>query len=230
MDTSPSSHRNATPQFRLGHALGLGIDRLADASPVLDGAAKAIKTAIAPVAGESAPTSLREALLGSWIGHPLHPIIVTLPLGAWTLTSLFDLLGEERAADLCLRAGVVGAGSAAVSGLAQWNEVTDRERPRRIGVMHSSLNTVATGLYIGSWVLRARGQRHAGVLTAATGLAVTSLSGWLGGHLSYTLGVGVEEDAFVRQTADGTSSHGPVTVDEDAPQAEPDQALDPLAR
>ena len=234
MAASPSSpqptFRDATAQRRLGHALGDGIDRLADASPVLDDAASAIKAAIAPVAGDAAPPSVRDALLGSWLGHPLHPIIVTLPLGAWTLTSLFDLLGEERAADLCLRVGVVGAVSAALSGLAQWNEVTDRERPRRIGVMHSSLNTVATGLYVGSWVLRARGQRHAGVVTAVAGLAVTSLSGWLGGHLSYTLGVGVEEDAFTRQAAEGSMPAGSVAVDEDAPQAEPDQALDMLAR
>ncbi len=233
MAASPSSHesalRDATVQRRFGHALGEGIDRLADASPLLDGAATAIKAAIAPIAGDTAPSSVRDALLGSWIGHPLHPIIVTLPLGAWTLTTLFDLLGEERAADLCLRVGVVGAGSAALSGLAQWNEVTDRERPRRIGVMHSSLNTVATGLYVGSWVLRARGQRQAGVATAVAGLAVTSLSGWLGGHLSYTLGVGVEEDAFTRQSTAGSISGGPVTVDEDAPQAEPDPALGSLA-
>ena len=233
MAASPPSHESAlhggTAQRRLGHALGTGIDRLSDASPLLDDAATAIRAAISPVAGDTAPPSVRDALLGSWLGHPLHPIIIVLPLGSWTLTSLFDLLGEERAADLCLRVGVAGAGSAALSGLAQWNDVTDRERPRRIGVMHSALNTVATGLYIGSWVLRSRGQRHAGVMTAAAGLAVTSLSGWLGGHLSYTLGVGVEEDAFSRQAASGTAPHGPVPVDEDAPQAEPDRTLDTLA-
>lgn len=224
--STPTQSANlSTAQRRLGQALGDGIDRLTDSSPALDDVAGAIKAAIAPIVGDSAPRSVRDALLGSWIGHPLHPIIVTLPLGAWTLTSVFDLLGEERAADLCLRAGVVAAGSAALSGLAQWNEVTDRERPRRIGVMHSSLNTVATGLYIGSWVLRSRGQRGAGVATAIAGLTVVSLSGWLGGHLSYTLGVGVEEDAFVRQVASGQPA-----VNEDAPEAEPDQALDPLAR
>ncbi len=214
-----------TAQRRLGQALGDGIDRLTDSAPALDDVATAIKAAIAPVVGDAAPRGLRDALLGSWIGHPLHPIIVTLPLGAWTLTSIFDLLGEERAADLCLRAGVVAAGSAALSGLAQWNEVTERERPRRIGVMHSSLNTVATSLYIGSWVLRSSGRRGAGIATAVAGLTVVSLSGWLGGHLSYTLGVGVEEDAFVRQA----TGEQPV-VNEDAARAEPDQALDPLAR
>ncbi len=215
----------STAQRRLGHALGARIDRLADASPMLDEAATAIKAAIAPVAGDTAPPTVRDALLGSWLGHPLHPLVVALPIGAWTLTSLFDLLGEERAADLCLRVGVFGAGSAAVTGLAQWNDVTDRQRPRRIGVMHSSLNTVATGLYIGSWVYRARGWRGAGVATAAAGLAITSLSGWLGGHLSYTLGVGVEEDAFARQVAGQQ-----VPVDEDVPAAQPDHDLNPLAR
>ncbi len=215
----------STAQRRLGQALGDGIDRLTDSAPALDDVATAIKAVIAPVVGDSAPRSVRDALLGSWIGHPLHPIIVTLPLGGWTLTSIFDLIGEERAADLCLRAGVVAAGSAALSGLAQWNQVKDRERPRRIGVMHSSLNTIATGLYIGSWALRSSGRRRAGVATAIAGLTLVSLSGWLGGHLSYTLGVGVAEDAFARQAV-GEQPVG----DEDAPRAEPDQALDPLAR
>lgn len=223
--TRPNDTTNeSSAQQRFGHALGVRVDQLMDATPALDGVAETLKSAIAPVAGSAAPRGLRDALLGSWLGHPLHPIIVTLPIGAWSLTSVFDLLGEERAADLCLRAGVLAAGGAALSGFAQWNDVTDRERPRRIGVVHSSLNTAATGCYIGSWVLRARGQRGAGVATAAMGLAITSVSGWLGGHLSYTLGVGVEDDAFSRQVA---GSH-PV-VDEDASQAAPDQSLDPLA-
>ena len=210
-------------QERLGHRLGERVDHLIDAAPVLDSVAERLRAVVAPVAGRQAPRGWRDALLGSWLGHPLHPTIITLPLGAWTLTSTFDLLGEHRAADLCLRAGVLAAGSAALSGFAQWDEVTDRERPRRIGVVHASLNTVATGIYVGSWVLRSRGQRGAGVATAAAGLAIVSLSGWLGGHLAYTLGVGVEDDAFSRQAA---GSHP--AADEDAGEAAPDQSLDPL--
>ena len=229
------SYPDDSVQRRLGRTISERVDQLSDASPGLDGVAAAVKAAIAPVAGDRAPQGVRDALLGSALGHPMHPFIVTLPIGAWSLASLFDLMGERRAADLCLRTGVLAAGAAAITGLAQWNEVTDRERPRRIGVMHSSLNTVASGIYICSWVLRSRGQRGAGVATAAAGLAVTSLSGWLGGHLSYTLGVGVEDDALVRQHA----ASQPV-VDEDAaeaqpvpgldPLSQPDQPLDPLAR
>lgn len=216
---------NDSAQRRFGRTLGDRIDGISDASPALDQVAAAYKAAIAPVAGDRAPQGVRDALLGSALGHPMHPFIVTLPIGAWSLASLFDLMGERRAADLCLRTGVVAAGAAALTGVAQWNEVTDRQRPRRIGVMHSSLNTVATGLYIGSWVMRSRGQRGAGIATAAVGLTVTSLSGWLGGHLSYTLGVGVEDDALTRQHA----ASQPV-VDEDAAQARPVPGLDPLSQ
>lgn len=217
------ARRQSSPQQHFGRALGARVDQVVDSASSLDGPANVLKAAIAPVAGDRAPRGLRDALLGSWLGHPLHPIIVALPIGAWSLTSVFDLLGEARAADLCLRAGVVSAGGAALSGLAQWDTVTGHERPRRIGLLHSSLNTVATGLYVGSWVLRSRDQRGAGVATAVAGLATVSLSGWLGGHLSYTLGVGVEEDAFARQAAESRP-----TVDEDAGEAAPDQSLDPL--
>jgi uncharacterized membrane protein len=197
--TTDAHSEPMSPQRAFGHTMSDAADRLVDRSPGLDHAAAALRQAIAPVAGDGAPQALRDALRGSWLGHPLHPIVVVLPVGAWTLTSVMDLLGEERAADLCLRAGVLTAGTAALSGAAQWNDVTDLQRPRRVGVVHALLNTVATGTYVASWVLRARGRRGAGVATAAGGLAITMLSGWLGGHLSYTLGVGVEDDAVERR-------------------------------
>ena len=205
MSTSPPppSASPASAQRQIGQAASAAVDHLADTLPVLDRAAALWKAGIAPVAGDAAPRSVRDALNGAWLGHPIHPILVTVPLGAWTLTTVMDLLGERRTADRCLAAGVLAASAAAITGSAQWNGVTDHQRPRRIGVVHAILNTAATSIYAGSWVLRARGHRGAGVATAAVGLGVVSLSGWLGGHLAYTLGVGVESDAFVRQATDG---------------------------
>ena len=221
--TRPNADGAASAQHRLGQSASAAVDKLSDSLPILDRAATVWKAAIAPVAGDAAPRSVRDALNGVWLGHPIHPVLVTLPLGAWTLTSVLDLLGERRAADLCLAGGVLAAGAAAVTGSAQWNEATDHERPRRIGVVHAMLNVTATGIYASSWLLRARGHRGAGIATAAAGLSIVSLSGWLGGHLAYTLGVGVEQDAFSRRAA---GSHP--AADEDAGEAAPDQSLDPL--
>ncbi len=191
----------AESQRRLGLALSDAADRLADRADALDPVADRYRDAIDPVVGRSASPALRDALNGTWLGHPIHPIIVTLPVGAWTLTSVFDLLGERRAADLCLRAGVLAAGGAALTGAAQWDQVADQHRPRRIGLTHAALNSIGTATYIASWVLRAQGRRGAGIKAAAIGLGITGLSGWLGGHLSYTLGVGVEDDAVARRDA-----------------------------
>ncbi|HEV2528126.1 MAG TPA: DUF2231 domain-containing protein [Thermomicrobiales bacterium] len=197
-----SSSPESSVQRRIGTALSDAADRFADRASGLDPIAAKYRAALDPVVGRSAPATLREAVNSTWLGHPIHPILVTLPIGAWTLTSVFDLLDENRAADLCLRAGVVAAGSAALTGAAQWDTVADRHRPRRIGVIHASLNTAATSVYIASWVLRSRGKRTAGVATAAAGLGITAFSGWLGGHLSYTLGVGVEDTAVCRREVD----------------------------
>lgn len=194
-------------QQRAGRFADDRLDRLADDGTGLDSLADMLKRAISPIVGDTAPQSLRDALNGAWLGHPLHPVIVTLPLGAWTLTTLFDLLGEERAADLCLVAGLGAAGAAALSGAAQWNDVTDQTRPRRIGAVHSLLNTVATGVYGVSWYLRHQGYREAGVAVAGAGLTLVSLSGWLGGHLAYSLGVGV--DTAATAIVPGDASPGP---------------------
>lgn len=194
-----ATHAAPATHLTLGQRAGVWVDHVADGGAAIDPVAHAIAGATSPVAGPKAPEGLRAALSGAWLGHPLHPIVVTMPLGAWTLTALFDLLGERRAADLCLRVGVGAAGLAALSGLAQWHDVTGYERPRRIGTIHSLLNTAATGAYIGSWALRSSGRRGAGIATSLVGLGIVSASGWLGGHLSYTLGVGVEDGAITRQ-------------------------------
>jgi nitrite reductase/ring-hydroxylating ferredoxin subunit len=51
-------------------------------------------------------------------------------------------------------------------------------------------------MYVASWMLRERGQREAGVALAMAGYAVAGTSAWIGGHLSFVLGIGVSRDAF----------------------------------
>ena len=210
MDASTHDQSSqASVQQHIGRLADDAVDRLADAIPSLDPVAAALKRVISPIAGDTAPQPLRDAINGIWLGHPLHPVIVALPLGAWSLTTIFDLLGEHRAADLCLMTGLGAASAAAVTGAAQWNDATDEERPRRIGVVHSLLNTAATGIYGGSLLLRVHGHREAGVATAGLGLAVATLSGWLGGHLTYSLGVGVDRAAATSDSVAGAVEPAP---------------------
>src|SRR5919201_185018 len=95
-------------------------ERLVGALPWLETAAGLAQKALAPLLGAAGPKRLQDTLNGTWLGHPLHPVLVSAPIGAWTTTMLLDLAGEERAADLSLRLGLLGALGAAATGAAQW--------------------------------------------------------------------------------------------------------------
>jgi uncharacterized membrane protein len=136
-----------------------------------------------------------------WLGHPLHPVVVALPIGAWTVTAWYDVRsvatddrGDEHAADGALRLGIAGAVAAAVTGLVQY--VDTRDGVRRETAVHAALNNVALSLYVTSAVLRSRGRRPLGRALAYTGLGVVGISGWLGGDIAFRHGVGVRPEAF----------------------------------
>jgi hypothetical protein len=81
--------------------------------------------------------SLLSLLHGNWLHEPLHAVLTDVPIGAWTVTIICDLMGAvtesnrwDRAADASLAVGLVGAAGAAVTGMVDWSEV-DREAPRR---------------------------------------------------------------------------------------------------
>src|SRR5436309_511067 len=84
----------------------------------------------------------RNALHGVWLGHPLHPVLTDIPIGAWTAAVVLDVMGADRGADLAVKVGLVGAVGSAVTGLTDW-QATDG-RARRVGVVHGLLNIVAT--------------------------------------------------------------------------------------
>ena len=123
---------------------------------------------------------------------------------SWSASMVFDLMGEERAADLTLGLGLVGAVGAAVTGAAQWQDATNEEAPRRLGALHALLNVAATGLMAGSWLLRQQGRRGSGVTLSTLGLGVNLASAWLGGELAYELGIGVNHAAFQKPPSDWT--------------------------
>ena len=136
-----------------------------------------------------------------WLGHPLHPVVVTLPIGAWATSAWLDARSaatgdprDEHGADVALRVGIVGAALAAATGVAQY--VDTRGDARRETAVHSALNTAALVAYLGSWAARRRGRRPLGRKLAALGMAVTGASGYLGGDVSYRHGVGVRPQAL----------------------------------
>jgi nitrite reductase/ring-hydroxylating ferredoxin subunit/uncharacterized membrane protein len=171
-------------------------ERLAEAMPWLDGPAEAIVSLTEPILGADAPAALKDALYGVWLGHPLHPAVVAMPIGCWTAAAIFDLTGEERAADLLVDLGLASAVLAALTGAAQYRDATSDTSVRRNGALHALLNTGAAALYVGSSMLRRQGNRTGAMTLSTIGLATTMASGWVGGELSYEMGIGVDRNAF----------------------------------
>ena len=144
-----------------------------------------------PVAQE-----VRNALHGIWLGHPLHPVLTDVPLGAWTVSTAFDLYelstNDEtfsRGADAAVGIGLIGAGAAAVAGLNDWQFTSGK--PKRVGALHAILNVAATLCYLGSWWQRRNGERRGGILTGLAGFVLTSAGAYLGGHLVFKEKIGV---------------------------------------
>jgi uncharacterized membrane protein len=140
------------------------------------------------------PGLLRDVLSGTAIGHPAHPAIVSAPIGCWTGALVADVFGERRAGRLLVAAGVISAGPAAAAGISDWADTTGAEQ--RVGVVHLGANLAATALYAGSWWARTRGRQSLGVGLGLGGAVLATSAGWLGGHLAYGLGVGVDTNAF----------------------------------
>jgi nitrite reductase/ring-hydroxylating ferredoxin subunit/uncharacterized membrane protein len=130
----------------------------------------------------------KDFLHGVWLGHALHPVLTDVPIGAWTVTTVLDVIEGVSGrhdlapgADASLAVGLVGAAGAAATGLTDWS-ATDGEA-RRIGMLHGLLNVGVTGLYLASLLARRRGHRSSGRRLAFLGYGVSMVSAYLGGHL-----------------------------------------------
>jgi nitrite reductase/ring-hydroxylating ferredoxin subunit len=137
---------------------------------------------------------LKDFLNGVWLGHPLHPALSDVPLGAWTTALVLDLFGARRGADLAVKLGIAAAIPTAMAGLADWRDTEGG--PRRTGLLHALLNTLGLGCYVGSWLARGAGSRPLGVGLSTTGLALSFGAAYLGGDLVFRQGTNVNRTAF----------------------------------
>ena len=175
------------------------VDRLSR-SPLLDAGADLTQPLLRKILdGGGAWAPLKDLLHGTWLGHPLHPAITDVPIGAWTLATVFDALelaGRDEfaaAADLAIGIGLAGAVAAVATGLAEWSDTKDE--PKRLGSAHGMLNGLGTALYVTSLVLRRRGSRGAGIATAYAAYSFAGLAAYLGGELAYNHQLGVKHTA-----------------------------------
>jgi nitrite reductase/ring-hydroxylating ferredoxin subunit/uncharacterized membrane protein len=177
------------------------LERIAD-QPWLDTVGKPLSEAVRGLFATSgnAGRTAKNALHGVWLGHPLHPVLTDIPIGAWTTALALDARevatgdnGFARAADFAVGVGLMGAVGAAVTGLNDWSETDGRSR--RLGLLHGLLNVAATAIVATSYALRKSGSRSAGRAGTLAGYSIALVAAYLGGDLVYRERIGVTHAA-----------------------------------
>jgi uncharacterized membrane protein len=167
--------------------------------------------------GNRAKEPVSAALAGPY-GHPFHPMLVTVPIGAWVCSVVFDIAsllagsGGELAtgARWLVAIGVVSALAAATVGFLDFFAIPTGTRAHRTALVHMSLNLAITTGFAGCfvWRLGDSGPTPAGPLVLSLVLlAALGVSGGLGGKLAYHYGVRVASEAVQAEGFQSGSGH-----------------------
>jgi nitrite reductase/ring-hydroxylating ferredoxin subunit/uncharacterized membrane protein len=153
---------------------------------------------------------LRNLMHGTTVlGHPLHPAVTDLPIGAWTVGVVLDYLAifghfvTPEAGDIALLVGVIAALLAIATGYTDFHETFGHER--RLALTHGLTMSLVGVVEIVSLFLRwlgGAGAHPAAVGLATAGLILVLLGGYIGGHVVYSMGTVVNRNAFYNGTED----------------------------
>jgi len=135
------------------------------------------------------------------LGHPIHQMVIVLPLGLLTTAVIFDiihLLGGgpqwSQVAYWIIGAGVIGGLLSAPFGLIDWLGVPSGTRARRIGALHGIGNVLVVLLFGASWLVRREipaAPVGGAYVLSFLGFAIAGVTAWLGGELVDRMGIGV---------------------------------------
>jgi len=139
-------------------------------------------------------------------GHPVHPALVAVPIGAWIASFIFDI-GSRLVRDpgflaqgsrWLIAIGVLGAVAAALVGFLDLLAIPTGTRVFRIGLVHMSINLAVTVAFVVGFLIRGgTGGGPVGwgpLVLSAVALAALGVSGYLGGELAYRYGVRVADE------------------------------------
>ncbi len=168
---------------------------------------------------------LLEILQGKWLGHPLHPAIVHLPVGAWSMVAVLDIVGWSRPANSTLAylgvygvaVGLASALAAVPTGAADWAPIKKEKPAWKLGLYHLALNLLAAVVWAANLGLRWQALDTAQPITAAvlvtsvTGALLVLLSGYIGSLMVFDHGVSVARQSKKkwRRIAERAGSHLP---------------------
>ena len=148
-------------------------------------------------------------LLAGPYGHPFHPILVTVPIGAWVCSLVFDVASRfvsdpgvlAQGSMWLIGLGVLGALAAATVGFLDFLGLPRRTPAYRVGLLHMNLNLAVTAAYAVNfaWRMGEQGRSEAVgfpmLVLSVLSIAVLTVSGYLGGKLAYHYGVRVADEA-----------------------------------
>jgi nitrite reductase/ring-hydroxylating ferredoxin subunit/uncharacterized membrane protein len=163
---------------------------------------------LAGLVGKVLPAGpVKDLLSGTPLGHPVHPVLTDVVIGSWTSALFLDVVGGKKARDAADALVALGIGAAiptAVTGLSDWADTWGKAR--RIGLVHSGANVAALVTFAASLSRRRKGKRASGVALSFVGAGIMTLGAYLGGHLSFAKGVGVDETTFDEGPAEWTDA------------------------
>jgi len=198
--------------------MGLDLIEAIENAEAIDKAANPLADAVGKLVP---PGPVKDLLSGTKLGHPAHPVLTDVAIGAWSSAVFLDFLGgasSETASDRLIALGILSAAPTAATGFSDWADTWGKAR--RVGLVHAGLNVGALLCFTASLVARKRGNRGGGKALSLAGAGVMTLSAYLGGHLSFRNGVGVDETVFDEGPADWTQ----IMDEADLPEATPTTA------
>ncbi len=172
--------------------------QLLESSPALEGLGEAVARPLhrAILAGGTPTRTVADWLHGTWLGHPLHPVLTDIPIGAWMMGALFDGIAmlddapeAEYAADTLTTIGVISAVPTAMAGMADYSTIPGGSTAA--ATLHGLLNSAGLALYLWSLRERRNGNRSTGVILSSIALMILMLSAYIGGHMTFHQRVGV---------------------------------------
>ncbi|MFD1720660.1 DUF2231 domain-containing protein [Amnibacterium endophyticum] len=164
------------------------------------------------------PRGLEDLLHGVPAGHPVHPVLVQIPIGTWASAALLDALpGTARTSRLLVGTGILAAAPAILTGWADW--ARSGTRSQRVGLVHAASNEIGWIVYVLSYADRRWGSEPRGRLLGWAAFTLIGVGGYLGGHLAYRQAVGANHaQAVLERFPAGWHSIGPLA---DLPEERP---------